>query len=128
MRVRDTMGMLKEIIAKHEINTEVGFSDAMKEVASVPEGELWFVTTAYDPEGKSRSWKMQHALAKAELDRRAFGQQKSLARTAGYFGLAGVIVGALLQTLANWALHDPCRGWGAAPCGPETVTIEGAEQ
>lgn len=120
------MGRLQDIVAKHEINTESGFSAAMKEVASVPEGELWFVTTAYDPEGKSRSWKMQHALAKAELDRRAFGQQKSLARMSAYFGLFGVIVGALMTAFATWALHDLCRGSPAAPCGSEAVTIEEA--
>lgn len=95
------MGKLQEVVEKHDINTEKGFSDAMKEAASVSEGELWFVTSAYDPEGKSRSWKLQYALAKAELDRRAFVQQKSLARMAAYFGLFGVITGALLQAWLN---------------------------
>lgn len=121
------MGRLQDIVAKHDINAESGFSDAMREVSSVSEGELRFVTSAYDPDIKSRSWKMQHALAKAELDRRAFVQQKSLARTAGYFGLAGVLVGALLQALANWALQDPCGGSASALCGPDAFDVEGVE-
>lgn len=118
------MGRLQDIVAKHDINSEEGFSNAMKEAASVPEGELWFVTTAYDPEGKSRSWKMQHALAKAELDRRAFKQQESLARMAGFFGLVGVVVGALLQVLVNWVVDVPCDGSISERCESETMPVE----
>lgn len=119
------MGRLHDIVAKHEISTEKGFSDAMKEAANVSEGELRFVLS-FDLGAQSPQFRQQHALARAELDRRAFKQQESLARMSAYFGLFGVIVGALMTTLATWALHDLCRGLAAALCGPEAITIEEA--
>lgn len=119
------MGALQKIVRTHNIQDEEGFAAAMKEAARVSEGELRFFLT-YDPGGQSHEFRLQLALARAELDRRSFHGQKRLARVAGYFGLAGVIVGAMLQVIANLVLQDPDRGLAMVRCPAGSAAIGGA--
>ena len=130
------MGAVQGIVARHDIMTNDGFQAAMTEMKAVPPGELHFIL-AYDTGGQSRNWKQQHALAKAELERRAAADQerqqmKFSLMTAG-FGLVGVVIGACLQAGLNLlvALSIPppdiipisATGRGSSLTGPKQALM-----
>lgn len=56
------MGAVQDIVTRHDIMTNDGFQEAMREMETVPPAELHFIL-AYDTGGQSRNWKQQHALA-----------------------------------------------------------------
>lgn len=101
------MGDVQNIVQKFDIVSENGFDQAMKEMISVPEGELYFILS-YEPEGQSREWKQQYAIANAELARRtAVSHKKEQERLTWYTagaGIVGVLLGAVIQVAGNMLL------------------------
>lgn len=105
-----TVGAVQDLVEKFDVNSVDGFSDAMKCMSDVSEGELRYIL-AFSTEGQTPGWKKQHALAKAEIERRASKEneklQKIIARRSGFWGLFGVIVGAVLQLIFSMIQTSP---------------------
>lgn len=94
------MGAIQNVVDKNDIATSQGFTSAMKDMVNVSEGEIRFLLT-FDPVGQTSKFKKQQALAKAELGRRAYREQKKLTWITASMGLVGVVVGAVLQATFN---------------------------
>lgn len=92
------MGRLQAIVEAHDIISDIGFAQALREARSVSEGELHYVA-GFDPGPQSQAFKHMIALAKAELGRRDAAEQRKLVWISAASGLSGVIVGAVLTAL-----------------------------
>lgn len=91
---------IQKIAEKYDIRDKIAFSQAMNEMKDVSNFEIFFALS-YDLSGQSRATRNRHALAKAELSNREFLEQKKLTKISAYSGLAGVVIGAILQILIN---------------------------
>lgn len=82
------------------ISEAEGYARAMRAAKSATEGELRFYL-AYNPDGQSHNFKCKQAIARSELERRAFSAQRWLVVISSFSGIAGVIVGSIITVLAK---------------------------
>lgn len=94
------MSKLDELLKDKDASSIEGNQQLCEDLKEIPETELYHAIS-FDVAGQSLQFKRKYSLAKMELDRRAFQEQKKLTRSTAIIsalsGLLGVIIGAVLQ-------------------------------
>ncbi|MBL4543449.1 MAG: hypothetical protein JKP97_16920 [Rhodobacteraceae bacterium] len=89
------MGQLQDITEANDIRSYEGFSAAMKQMKSVSEGLMRFTLT-FDEQNQGRLYKDMQVLARAELERRSFQQNRKVTLLVGAIGAVAAIAGAIV--------------------------------